>query len=64
MIVEHPLSGTIKTVLGPFHRLWCLLFGFIYYAAKGMWGWAVFSFITANGIFVILPLWNRTIDAQ
>lgn len=61
MIVEHPISGTRKVVLGSLHRLWSLLFGFIYYAFKGMWGWAVLSFFTVNGLWVGFPLWNRTI---
>lgn len=61
MIVEHPASGTHKTVLGPLHRLWAFLFGFLYYAVKGMWGPALLSFFTANGLLVIFPLWNRAI---
>ena len=61
MIIEHPMSGTQKAILGPLHRLWSFLFGFIYYAAKGMWGPAVISFLTLNGLLVIFPLWNRTI---
>ena len=54
-------SGVERQVLGPLHRLWALIFGFIYYAAKGAWGWAIISFFTANGLFILLPLWNRTI---
>jgi len=61
MIVEHPASGTRKTVLGSWHRLWSLLFSCIYYAVKGMWGWAVLSFLTFNGLWILFPLWNRTI---
>ena len=61
MIAEHPTSGVKKIVLGSLHRLWCFLFGPIYYAFKGCWGWAIISFFTANGLFVIFPLWNRTI---
>lgn len=61
MEVEHPTSGTVKNVLGSWHRLWCLIFGPLYYACKGMWGWAVISFLTFNGILIIMPLWNRTI---
>ena len=38
MVAEHPASGVKRTILGPVHRLWCFLFGWIYYAAKGMWG--------------------------
>ena len=61
MIVEHPTSGTKKVVFGPLHRLWSLLFGFIYYAVKGMWGIAILSFFTLNGLWIIFPLWNRAI---
>ncbi len=61
MIIEHPSSGTHKTILGPLHRLWSFLFGPIYYAVKGMWGPTIISLFTINGLFVIFPLWNRTI---
>ncbi|MDE2792081.1 MAG: hypothetical protein OXI81_16885 [Paracoccaceae bacterium] len=61
MIIEHPSSGTQKTILGPLHRLWSFLFGCIYYAVKGMWGWAIISLFTANGLLLIFPLWNRAI---
>ena len=61
MIATHPSSGVRKQVLGPLHRLWCFLGTFIYYAAKGMWGPAVISFFTLNGLWLIMPIWNRTI---
>jgi hypothetical protein len=61
IIMENAASGVTRPVLGPFHRLWSLLFGCVYYAAKGCWGWAFLSFITANGFFIGFPLWNRTI---
>jgi len=61
MRMENVASGVERKILGSFHRLWALLFGFIYYAAKGAWGWAIISFFTANGLFIGLPLWNRTI---
>ena len=61
MIVEHPTSGTRKIILGPLHRFWAFIFGFIYYAVKGLWGPAIISFFTLNGLLVIFPLWNRTI---
>jgi len=54
-------SGVEREVLGGLHRLWCLLFGWIYYAFKGMWGWAVLSFVTFNGLVIGFPLYNRTI---
>ena len=59
MIAEHPTSGTKRVILGPLHWLWCFLFTFFYYAAKGMWGAAVISFFTANGLFVIFPIMNK-----
>ncbi len=61
MIAKHPTSGTEKVILGSRHRQWSFLFGWIYYAGKGMWGPAALSFITANGLFGIMPLWNRSI---
>lgn len=61
IIMENAASGVTRPVLGPLHRLWSLLFGCIYYAAKGCWGWAFLSFISANGFFIGFPLWNRTI---
>ena len=61
MKAEHSTSGVERTVLGPIHRLWCFLFGWIYYAVKGMWGPAALSFLTANGLLVIMPLWNKSI---
>lgn len=61
MIAEHPVSGTKKVILGGAHRLWCFLFGPIYYACKGMWGMALISFFTLNGLWLIMPLWNRSI---
>lgn len=63
-VMENSSSGVQRTVLGGLHRLWSLLFGFIYYAFKGMWGWAIISFFTANGLFILMPLWNRTIVTQ
>lgn len=61
MRMQNAASGVERKVLGGLHRLWAFLFGFIYYAAKGAWGWAFISFFTANGLFIGLPLWNRSI---
>ena len=61
MVAQHPTSGVSRNILGPMHRRWCFLFGFIYYAVKGLWGPAVLSFFTLNGLYLIMPLWNRTI---
>mgnify|MGYP005849041243 CR=1 FL=1 len=57
----HATSGAHRQVLGPWHRLWCFLFSWLYYASKGMWGWAVLSLFTLNGALVGFPLWNRGI---
>ena len=59
MIAEHSTSGVRTTILGPAHWLWCLLFGAVYYAAKGMWGAAILSFLTFNGLFFIFPVINK-----
>ena len=59
MIAEQPTTEATRTILGPLHWLWCLLFGFVYYAAKGMWGMAVISLFTFNGLIVILPIMNK-----
>lgn len=56
-----PVTGVRREVLGSFHRLWSLLFGWLYYAAKGMWGTAFLSLITFNGLLIGFPLWNRTL---
>lgn len=61
MVAEHPTSGVSRDILGPMHRLWCFLFGWLYYACKGMWGPAVLSLLTANGLLLLMPLWNKTI---
>lgn len=54
-------NGQTKTILGNWHRLWCLLFGPFYYLFKGMFLWAILSLITANGLWVGFPLFNRSI---
>lgn len=59
MIAEHSGSGAKRAILGPLHWLWCFLFGFIYYAAKGMWGIGVISLFTLNGVLIVLPIMNR-----
>ena len=50
-----------KKILGNFHRLWCLLFGPLYYLFKGMFLWTIISAFTFNGLFIGLPLFNRSI---
>lgn len=59
MIFKNPINGTSRRVLGNFHILWSFFFGWIYYASKGMYGKAVVSFFTLNGLFFIMPLMNR-----
>lgn len=61
MIFLNPQNNAKRKVLGPFHRLWCLLFGWLYYAFKGMWGMAFISIITFNGLLIGMPLLNRGI---
>lgn len=61
MMAEHATSGVTRQILGPLHWLWCFLFGFIYYAGKGMWGLAVISFFTLNGLSLILPIMNKSL---
>ena len=45
-----------KVILGNWPRPWCLLFGPFYYLFKGMWVWAILSFITRNGLWIGFPL--------
>jgi len=54
-------NGETKVILGNWHRLWCLLFGPLYYLFKGMWLWAILSFFTLNGLWIGFPLYNRSI---
>ena len=61
MIAEHSTTGAVRTILGPFHWLWCLMFGCFYYACKGMWGMAVVSLFTLNGLLIIMPIMNRSL---
>lgn len=48
-------NGQEKIIRGNWHRLWCLLFGPLYYLFKGMWWWAILSLITANGLWIGFP---------
>lgn len=61
MKMQNASSGVERQVLGGLHRLWAFLLGPFYYAAKGAWGWALISLFTLNGIWIGLPLYNRTI---
>ena len=59
MIAQNPTTDAERTITGPLHWLWCFLFGWFYYGAKGMWGMAIISFLTANGLLLILPIMNK-----
>jgi len=59
MIAKHPTSGVEVRILGSWHWLWCFSFSFVYYIAKGMWKWALISFLTFNGLWIIFPILNR-----
>ena len=59
MIAQHPTSGVKIKILSDSHWLWCFLFGWLYYASKGMWGIAVISFVTINGLLIVFPIMNR-----
>lgn len=61
MKFTNPSNGIERKVLGRAHRLWCFLFGPIYYASKGMYGWMFISLFTLNGLYLGLPLFNRGI---
>jgi len=61
MVAVHPITGAHRTILGAVHWLWCLLFGPFYYAAKGMWGMAVISLFTLNGLLIVLPIMNSSL---
>lgn len=54
-------NGQTKIILGNWHRLWCLLFGPLYYLFKGMFLWSILSLITGNGLWIGFPLFNRAI---
>ena len=54
-------NGEVKKILGEWSWLWCFLFGPIYYICKGMWLVAILSLITANGLWIGFPIFNRSI---
>lgn len=45
MIFENPVNGYQERASSPF--LWCLLFGALYFAIKGLWRHAVIAAIAA-----------------
>jgi hypothetical protein len=59
--MENINSGVERKVLGGLHWFWCFLFGWVYYATKGAWGMTFLSLFTLNGLFIIMPICNRSI---
>ena len=50
IVMENASTGVKREVVSSIHRLWCFLFGWLYYAVQGAWGPAVISFFTLNGL--------------
>ena len=46
IVFENPQNGDRETVSG-LAWLWCVLFGFFYFAVKGIWRHAIIAFILA-----------------
>ena len=63
MHFRNPANGYEETLNVPF--LWALLFGFLYFAAKGVWTHAVVSFllafITCGFSWLIYPFFARKV---
>lgn len=57
MHFRNPANGYVETINHPF--LWCLLFGFIYFAVKGVWTHAVaglaLAALTAGISWLVYP---------
>jgi hypothetical protein len=45
MTFKHPANGYRENATGALSWLWCLLFGSVYFAYKGVWRHAVLSFL-------------------
>jgi hypothetical protein len=43
----NPSNSYTEEASGPFSWLWCLLFGFFYFAVKGNWKHAIISLLLA-----------------
>jgi hypothetical protein len=60
---RNPTNGYTETASAPW--LWCLLFGFLYFAVKGIWTHAVASLLlaalTAGLSWLIYPFFARGI---
>ena len=50
--MKNTKTGQTRAVAGSFTWLWALLFGPIYYAAKGMWGYFVISMFPLAFLFL------------
>ena len=61
MLAERTTSEVTGQIPRPSRGLWSFLFGAIYYAAKGMRGSSVLSSFTLNGLFMILPIMNKSL---
>ena len=44
---QNPANGYVAEANGPYSWLWCLLFGFFYFAVKGIWTHAVIGLVLA-----------------
>lgn len=44
---KNPANKHVETVTTSFTWLWALLWAPLYFAVKGMWGWAIISFAFA-----------------
>ncbi len=47
MRFRHPLNGHIESGGGLLTFIWCLLFGPLFFAVRGIWGHAVVSLVLA-----------------
>ena len=63
---RNPANGYVEQVSGTFSWLWCLLFGFFYFAVKGNWKHAIIGLVLAvitSGIsWLIYPFFVYTIN--
>ena len=63
MHFKNPTNGYVESSSVPF--LWCLLFGCLYFAVKGIWSHVFISFVlalcTAGISWLIYPFFARSI---
>lgn len=66
MQFRNPLNNHVETSTGALSWLWCLLFGIIYFAARGNWKHVLLGFIfagcTAGISWLIYPFFVRGIN--